>query len=42
MTGNYKSGSDDGVSAVRGRREESERERRDKRGHGLVEGYNFR
>lgn len=42
MTGNYKSGDNDGGSAVRGNRRESERGRRDERGHGLVEGYNSR
>lgn len=42
MTGNYKSGDNDGGSAVRRRRRESESGRRCEGGHGLVVGYNSR
>lgn len=42
MTGNYKSGDNDGGSTVGIKGREGEIERRDERGHGLVEGYNSR
>lgn len=42
MTDNYKSRDDDGGSAARGKRRESEGDGGDERGHGLGEGYNSR
>lgn len=42
MTGNYKSGDNDRRSAVKGREESVREEKRDERGHSLVEDYNSR